>query len=440
MSNNTNYGIGSLSNNTTGENNTAVGSYSLYNNLDASCNTAVGSNASYFNTTGAYNSAFGAGALTNNSTGSRNTAVGSSALEGFTPNGSVGDRNVAIGAQALYKNSGTSNTAVGICALLNNTSGGENIAVGDKALMNNISGNNNIGIGNYALSSNSAYYDNVCIGYRGLQILNNGSQNTSIGNRSFESKQSGVGNIALGYASGGSDISGNYNTYLGSYTNKISNSPLRNSTAIGCNAIIDDSQQMVLGGSDIIISNPPIYPSVKIPGKYLGIGGIYNPTTSGTVDISGTLNVNFSSYSPSYPCCYLVGYSNGSNTLTPTGIWRSIPNYTTYYNGYYDGITSGVLTQNTVTGVTIIGNDVNYFDVSSNVTDKPDGYYIINPGYKINFYSGVNYTGSSSGIENLSLIPVQCNVTFATQSLELYVYTLNNESWQLIPAPTTQNG
>lgn len=166
MSNNTNYGTGSLSN-TSGPNNTAFGAYALYNNLDPSCNTAVGSNSQFFNTIGAHNTAVGAGSLCNNTTGNLNTAVGSSALEGETPNQSVGDENVAVGAQALFNNSGNNNTAIGTYACLSNTTGTDNTSLGYGAGINLISGSNNTFLGSSTDISNfvTNYNQSTALGY-----------------------------------------------------------------------------------------------------------------------------------------------------------------------------------------------------------------------------------------------------------------------------------
>jgi parallel beta-helix repeat protein len=118
MSNNTNYGTGTLNNNTA-NNNSAFGSYSLYNNTTANNNVGVGSDTLFYNTTGNNNTAIGSGSMCNNVSGSLNVAIGSSALEGVTGSNG-GSNNVAIGPQALYENTGNFNTAVGSYSAINN--------------------------------------------------------------------------------------------------------------------------------------------------------------------------------------------------------------------------------------------------------------------------------------------------------------------------------
>ena len=128
------------------------------------------------------------------------------------------------------------NTAVGLSALSVNTTGGYNTAIGSNALMQNIDGQ---------------YH--TAIGY------NSGNNNTT-----------GLCNTFLGYLTG---ISGNYD----------------NSTAIGYNSKINASNQIVLGGA--ADNDGGYYPSVKIPGSYVGIGGIYNPSSGYALDISGNARI-----------------------------------------------------------------------------------------------------------------------------------------------------
>jgi hypothetical protein len=69
------------------------------------------------------------------------------------------------------------------------------------------------------------------------------------------------------------------NTFLGYNANVSSNTLIyNNSTALGSNAIIDASNQMVFG---------TFTEKIKIPGKYVGIGGVYNPLSNYALDVSG---------------------------------------------------------------------------------------------------------------------------------------------------------
>ena len=103
----------------------------------------------------------------------------------------------------------------------------------------------------------------------------------------------GANNVALGYQSG-FDLSGNsnFNTFLGPNTNIASSLNIyNNSTAIGYGAIIDASNQMVFGRSQ---------EKIYIPGTYVGIGGVYNPTSIYALDVSGNGNFSQELYATGY--------------------------------------------------------------------------------------------------------------------------------------------
>src|SRR5215813_10224282 len=141
---NTAFGDGALSNNTTGSGNTASGSEALLFNTTGSNNTASGDHALFHNTMGINNTASGFNALFSNTTGRTNTAIGIQAL--FSNN--TGGHNTAVGGGALLANtSGTKNTAVGVAAL-QQTLGTRNVAIGFQAGITLVNGNNNIYIGN----------------------------------------------------------------------------------------------------------------------------------------------------------------------------------------------------------------------------------------------------------------------------------------------------
>jgi len=321
----TKYGTGTLNTNS-GANNSAFGFYAGYSNADASCNTAVGSDALVYTTHGPHNTAIGAGSMCSNILGQSNTAVGSGSLAGNPTLGS-GEENVAVGAKALYNNygnynvgvgcytlqsntDGSFNTAVGYSALQANTTGpnntaigylalllndaSNNTAVGSGALASNTSGFKNTAVGSGALGSNVSGPYNTALGYDALSKNNNGSRNTAIGYGALAVNIDGSNNTAIGFEAGSSDISGNFNTFIG-YQADVSNNPVghipygiyKNSTALGYKATIDASNQIIIGGL------PPggSYPSVKIPGSYVGINGVYNPLSGFNLDVSGVLQV-----------------------------------------------------------------------------------------------------------------------------------------------------
>jgi endosialidase-like protein len=114
----------------------------------------------------------------------------------------TGFLNTAIGNNALYANStGSFNTATGLQALSNNTTGTRNTATGENAFANNATGDNNTAIGFIALLRNAT-----------------GSFNTAIGNSS-----------------------------------DVSTGNLTNATAIGAGAVVDASNKVRLGNTDVTV-------------------------------------------------------------------------------------------------------------------------------------------------------------------------------------------
>ena len=182
--------------------NVGLGNGALQNNSTGGHNTALGYQSLQAITTGVTSTAVGAFAASLN-TGSGNTAVGDGALQGFGAIGNAnGSLNTAVGAQALWQNStGTNNTAAGWNALLFNTTGANNAATGHTAMFYNTTGNSNTAIGFSALLNNT------------------------IGNL----------NTALGAGAGPDPNSAN----------------LTNSTAVGANAVVSQSNSLVLGSPGV---------------------------------------------------------------------------------------------------------------------------------------------------------------------------------------------
>jgi hypothetical protein len=226
---NGNTGVGpySLSSNTGGINNTAIGFDALAYNTTGSENTASGLQALFSNTTGIYNAASGYGALASNTTGYDNTANGSLALVSNT----TGYENTASGFEALYFNTtGVENTANGEPALYSNTTGSGNTASGFEALYSNTTGNGNTASGEFALFSNTTGGGNTASGYSALASNTTGGYNTAVGNSALESNQTGSELTAVGYNAGDSSAA-----------------QVSNATALGANAIVGQSNSLILG-------------------------------------------------------------------------------------------------------------------------------------------------------------------------------------------------
>jgi hypothetical protein len=178
----------------------------------------------------------------------------------------------------------SSNTAVGATALQSNTSGSNNVAVGFSTLQLNTTGSSNVAVGFSALQLNTTGSSNVAVGFSALTSNTTGSSNLAVGLSAIKNNITGSNNVALGHTNGNNNISGSFNTFLGDGADVASTSLIyNNSTALGVGVTIDASNQIVLGRSS---------ESVKIPGYYVGIGNVYNPSSGYALDVFGNVNVN----------------------------------------------------------------------------------------------------------------------------------------------------
>jgi hypothetical protein len=129
--------------------------------------------------------------------------------------------NVVFGNNASnYTSNGDDNTIIGNSAMANSVTGNNSVAVGAYALGANISGHTNGAVGWGALFNNTVGIQNNAFGWLALQANTTGSQNTAIGN---------YADVAFG--------------------------DLLNATAIGSSAIVDASNKIQLGNTDVTLVN-----------------------------------------------------------------------------------------------------------------------------------------------------------------------------------------
>jgi hypothetical protein len=127
-----------------------------------------------------------------------------------------GSSNVAIGVNALYNNTTASNNvAIGVNSLLGNTTGAFNSAIGVSSLYTNTTGSNNTSIGHQALTSNISGSNNTALGFKSLFSNTTGSNNTAFGFGAGINVTTGTYNILLGPNAGIGLTTGNYNTIIG---------------------------------------------------------------------------------------------------------------------------------------------------------------------------------------------------------------------------------
>jgi len=170
----------------------------------------------------------------------------------------TGDSNTALGYHTLMANTyGADNNAIGFQSLQANTSGSNNNAIGRYSLMKNTTGGSNEALGSWTLFSNTTGGGNTAIGDESLYYNMTGAYNTAIG--SFTLVQTGENacnnnecsyNTALGYEAGNGNYNGSDNTFIGyNAVPGSSQGNLTNATAIGANAIVSQSNSLILGAT-----------------------------------------------------------------------------------------------------------------------------------------------------------------------------------------------
>ncbi len=146
-----------------------------------------------------------------------------------------------------------------------------------------------IGFGSNILSNivnniNNSSEGNIAIGMDSLNSTTTGSYNITLGQQTLYLTDVGSSNVAVGYNSGYKCKTGTNNTFLGSNTqfDNVSNT-YSNSTAIGYNCVINDSNKIVLGTA---------YENVCVPGNMM----INKTSTTYDFDVNGTTHCSDDMY------------------------------------------------------------------------------------------------------------------------------------------------
>lgn len=223
-------------------------SNTMEGNIVGFWNVAIGRRAMMSNQNGSRNIAVGNEALRTLITGTRNVGVGTFALCYLQH----GDRNIAIGADSLWFATHADDCiAIGMAAMSTRGNGETNlkecIAIGRDAMHNcDNNARNVIAIGRYA--GTYATIEDVFVGTR-AGYRSGGRGNVAIGDQAFSTfTQEGDG--ARDPDTG--NLIGDYNTFVGKNADvsDVQTAKYR-STAIGYNAKVEKSDQVVLGGDNV---------------------------------------------------------------------------------------------------------------------------------------------------------------------------------------------
>ncbi len=146
---------------------------------------------------------------------------------------------------------GSSNTGLGTDSLRNNSAfAWDSTAIGYQALYTQSFANSNVDYN----------ADNTAVGAWALQYNQpdggngnaNGTGNTAVGVLALGGNGTGYRNAALGNYAGFTNVSGWGNTFVGPLADVDTDGPV-NATAIGYNAIVDASNKVVIGNTDVTV-------------------------------------------------------------------------------------------------------------------------------------------------------------------------------------------
>lgn len=287
--------------NTTGDGNSFFGNLAGSSNTSGSTNSFFGWTSGLSNTSGTANSFFGFNAGNANTTGGENAFFGNRAGEANT----TGARNSFFGSAAgKLNNTGAANAFFGGVAGQSNTSGSNNSFFGESAGQANTSGQMNAFFGTSAGAANTTAHFNSIFGtfagltnstgehnsFFGFQAgrVSTGDNNSFFGSGAGQSNESGIFNAFFGSISGVNNTTGSFNTFYGhgagaanttgsantfvgrhagnSNTTENNNTYIGhqangvpgifNATAIGANAIVTQSDTLVLGTLAMTVQVP----------------------------------------------------------------------------------------------------------------------------------------------------------------------------------------
>lgn len=159
--------------------------------------------------------------------------------------------NVRLGnsAGSSLSSQSIANVMIGQSAGTNTTNGIVNVMIGHQAGMNNTTGNYNTFIGNGAGVSNITGQYNTCIG-DGSGYRMNANGNMLLGVHAGFNTTTGANNVMIGGGAGGSNTVGSGNILIGNNAN-VSQGDLQNAMAIGADAVVGQSNSLVLGAPGV---------------------------------------------------------------------------------------------------------------------------------------------------------------------------------------------
>ena len=277
-------------------------------------------------------------------------------IKGGIPN--YGSQNVLFGnSNFAYATSGNDNTAIGFMAI-SSSDGSGNTAVGSNAMrqgQTTTDGSYNTAVGSSALSNGDDGDYNTAIGASSIREVE-GDNNSGLGYGTLFNTTTGDANTAVGSNAGDTNTTGSNNTLIGSYSDVGSNN-LTNATAIGYNAIVDASNKIRLGDSNVtLVETSGTVSASAFVGDGSGLTNLPAPNIQSPIEAySITLNsthhgrIFYSQHSnrPQFPDpdtlpagfeCTIVNYSGYEGSLnSPTNTFIGVRSPNLYPTKNHEG-------------------------------------------------------------------------------------------------------
>jgi hypothetical protein len=211
-------------------------------------------------------------------------ATGAVPYTGATQGLDLGAYDLSVNGLTVGRGKGNipTNTATGNQALASNTTGFGNTASGNGALAYTTTGYLNTASGYAALLANTTGSYNTSSGYLALYQNTTGSDNTASGPLALFINTTGDANSAIGANALSANTTGSKNTAIGNEAN-VGSGALTNATAIGAGAIVNASNTIQLGNTDVtkvITSGTLTAGTVTYPSAHGAANQVL--TTSGT--------------------------------------------------------------------------------------------------------------------------------------------------------------
>jgi len=285
-----------------------------------------------------------------------------------------------------YNNTGSDHTIMGVEAGMNlDSSSASNAFYGNQAGRSMTSGSSSVAVGQLALSENTIGFYNTAVGYNAGRDCKN------------------TGNTLIGFATAQTSILIDYCTAIGCSVAIAEN--IINSTGIGTNAVVTDSNTIVLGGA---LSGT--YPTVIIPEKSklqtrVSVGAVASYTITYPIPeviiLTSATTVTINLPTPQSPS---VGASFYIIRAFATGLAPSITiQATAGINIAGNGVVANTYTYTgleTMIFVTLIGTAGTAWSVSGRTLDENVADEIYAPQTNFNFEHYIDFSNQSATVNS----------------------------------------